>query len=166
RDVALEFLLKFLIADDKRNDLIVDYAVRALEKNRKVLILSHRRKHLKTLYDKLMKRIDGKYTIGFVVGGMRQEEIEESKKKNCLLGTYQYIAEGFDCPELDTLIFATPVSNPIQPVGRIMRIKEGKQEPVVVDLVDLDDVFLKLYESRKKHYMANNYKIINSKTKN
>lgn len=161
KDVALEFLLKFLVADEKRNNLIVDLAVKALEKGRKVLILSHRRKHLKVLYDKLVKRLDGRYSVGFVVGGMKQAEVEEAKKRNCLLGTYQYIAEGFDCPELDTLIFATPVGNPIQPVGRIMRIKEGKKEPIVVDLVDFDNVFIKLYEARKKHYIANNYKIIN-----
>ncbi|MEN3039825.1 MAG: DEAD/DEAH box helicase family protein, partial [Candidatus Kryptonium sp.] len=75
RDVALEFLLKFLIVDDKRNNMIVDFAVRALEKGRKVLILSHRRKHLKILYEKLAKKLDGKYTIGFVVGGMKQAEL-------------------------------------------------------------------------------------------
>ncbi len=38
--------------------------------------------------------------------------------------------------ELDTLIMATPVSDPVQVVGRILRILPNKKTPIVVDIID------------------------------
>lgn len=158
-EMPVEFLLRFVISDRQRNQIIVDLAERALRKGRKVLILSHRRKHLDTLYKMLLQKVGTEFPIDFVVGGRSAEEIEEAKKRaKCLFGTYQYIGEGFDCPDIDTLILATPVSNPIQAVGRVMRLHPNKKEPVVVDLVDMCEPFRSMYQNRKKHYVAAGYK--------
>ena len=63
--------------------------------------------------------------------------------------------EGLDIPKLDTLILATPMSDIIQSVGRILRVHDEKKEPIVVDIID-DRVKMckKLYFLRNKTYLS------------
>ncbi len=60
----------------------------------------------------------------------RLAELRLAKKKVMLLATASLIGEGFDLPELDTLIFATPLSfegRLIQYAVRIHRESEDKK---------------------------------------
>ena len=62
-----------------------------------------------------------------------------NKEKHILLATYQLAKEGLDVPCLDRLLLATPVKDyaiVVQSVGRIARVCEGKDTPVVYDYVD------------------------------
>jgi superfamily II DNA or RNA helicase len=90
---------------------------------------------------------------------MKSEERKDSIETSVILGTYQASGEGFDVPELDTLILATPKSDVQQAVGRILRQKNNNF-PLVVDIVDEFSIFKAQYYKRKRFYKENQFKII------
>ena len=89
---------------------------------------------------------------------MKTKNREESVNSSVILGTYQASGEGFDVPELDTLILATPKSDVEQAVGRILRQKNAN-EPLVFDIVDSFSLFKGQYYKRRKFYKNNEFKI-------
>lgn len=122
---------------------------------RKVLILSERREHCKEL---LFLLTELKFNAGLYLGGMKSTDRNETVGKDIIIGTYQASGEGFDVPELDTLILATPKSDIEQAVGRILRQK-NKNEPLVIDIVDSFSIFRGQYYKRKKFYNSNSFLI-------
>jgi superfamily II DNA or RNA helicase len=60
------------------------------------------------------------------------------------------------------LILATPKTDIIQAVGRILRVKHDR--PLVVDIIDSHEVFLRQWQKRKKYYQSNNYTIMHTKS--
>ncbi len=59
------------------------------------------------------------------------------EEKNILFGTQSIFSEGISLNDLSCLVLGTPVNNdPLltQLIGRVIRDKEGKQQPVVVDI--------------------------------
>ena len=110
------------------------------EPKRKVLVLSDRKLQLELFMKKLSQM---GYTCGYYTGGMKTEELKESEGKQVLLGTYAMVAEGFDVKTLDTLVLASPKSDVIQSVGRILREVPEKRAhiPIVVDIIDKFSLF-------------------------
>lgn len=145
-------VVSYLVDSEPRNKQIVRLLKGAVEKGRKILLLSGRRKHLDILKAMLEQEMP-EVTVGYFVGQMKSAERAESAKCQILLGTYQIAKEGLDLPELDTLVLATPQRDIIQAVGRILRELEGKQNPVVIDLVDKNiGMCAGLSYSRKSSY--------------
>ena len=86
----------------------------------------------------------------FVVDGSVKKSVREAildevrtlppEKEFVLIATGQYLGEGFDCPQADTLFLTFPISfkgKLIQYLGRIMRPYPGK---TVAQVYDYDDV--------------------------
>lgn len=75
-----------------------------------------------------------------------------------VIATGQYLGEGFDCPQIDTLFLAFPVSfkgKLVQYVGRVLRDYEGKSDVVVYDYADLQvPVLKKMHLKRLKVYKS------------
>ena len=73
-----------------------------------------------------------------------------------MVATGQKIGEGFDCPRLDTLMLAAPVSfsgRLEQYLGRLNRDYEGKTKVIVYDYIDAHiSVFDNMYAKRLKTY--------------
>lgn len=156
RAKQLEFVdvISYLVDSEARNKQIVRLLAGAVEKGRKILLLSGRRKHLSVI-ENMLKEALPEVTVGYFVGQMKSAEREESVKCQILLGTYQIAKEGLDIPELDTLILATPQRDIIQAVGRILRELEGKSNPVVIDLVDKNiGMCAGLSYARKSNYKS------------
>jgi superfamily II DNA or RNA helicase len=139
-----------------RNDLIIAEVLELLTQDRKILILSERRNHCNELMKILLSN---SVTAGVYLGGMGTSSRDSSVLKQVIIGTYQASGEGFDVPDLDTLILATPKSDVEQAVGRILRQK-NKNEPLVVDFVDSFSIFRAQYYKRKKFYKLKTYLII------
>jgi hypothetical protein len=116
----------------QRNTLLVEKAANLVSMGYKVMFLSDRRAHCETLRNDLLDiGIEG----GLYLGSMKSFELERSKQKQVLLGTYHLAKEGLDIPTLDALILATPRSDVVQACGRILHGKTSLS-PVIVDLVD------------------------------
>jgi superfamily II DNA or RNA helicase len=144
-------MITMLTKQEPRNLLIVATIKEYLLQNRKILVLSDRRDHC--VY--LSRQVEGSMVY---LGGMKTEEREESIKSRVIFGTYQASGEGFDVPELDTLVLATPKSDVEQAVGRILR-QQNPNEPVVVDIVDAFSIFNGQYYKRRRFYKTSGFKI-------
>lgn len=125
---------------------------------RKVLVLSDRRNHLKTLYEYFTQL---KIDCGMYVGGMNQKDLVESEKKQVILATFAIASEGYDQKGLDTLILASPKTDITQSVGRILRDKEQDRQhvPLIIDIIDNFSIFQRQAEKRVKWYRSNAYEV-------
>jgi superfamily II DNA or RNA helicase len=145
---------------EKRSLFIYDLVINILKKesNRKILILSERRNQLK-YFEKLFDNTD--YSIGYYIGGLSQDVLDISSKKQIILATYQMAAEGMNIPTLNTVIFASPISDIQQAIGRILREKpsERKYIPLCIDIWDQFSLFIVKGFTRIKYYKKNNYTI-------
>lgn len=128
------------------------------EPERKVLVLSDRRSQLHAFEKRL---VELGYDVGFYYGGMRPEELKSSEERQILLATYAFCAEGLDVPKLDTLVLASPKSDIIQSVGRILREKPKNRTrlPIVIDIVDRYSIFGAQAKKREKYYESKSFKI-------
>lgn len=144
---------KFIVEKLKR--------VLLLEPKRRVLILSDRRGHLSILASKLQE--EGLTDYGFYHGGMRQTDLKASESKQIILGTFAMISEGFDVKGLDTLVLASPKSDIVQSVGRILREKPEHRahQPLVIDIVDNFSIFSRQAQRRLAYYKSCKYDIEN-----
>ena len=141
-----------------RTIMIVNEIIVCCSEKRKILVLSDRREHLKTIKAFLDKQ--DTYTSGFYLGGMKPKDLEETEEKDVILGTFMMASEGFDCKyPLNTIFLTSPKSNIEQAVGRILRQEASKRThiPLVVDIVDDFSLFSKQSLKREKFYKKNKY---------
>lgn len=172
RQPPYHILIHHLVQNESRNHLIATKVAEVLEQNRFPLLVSDRKDHLEIL-EQLVKKMSP--DVGIVVlegtltnkqrrGSLAQiAELRLNKKKVLLMATASLIGEGFDLPELDTLIFSTPLSfegRLIQYAGRIHRESEDKKSAQIIDFVDsYSAMFLKMYRSRVSTYRKMGYRI-------
>ena len=143
-----------------RTQLIIDEIIKLGNEGRKILVLSDRREHLKTI--KSLLDAQDKYSSGYYLGGMKEEELNDTETKDIILGTFSMASEGFDCKyPLDSIILTSPKSNIEQAVGRILRqdAKDRKFVPIVIDFGDTFSLFNAQTNKRLKFYEKNNYNI-------
>jgi len=130
---------------DQRNEKIKSI-VAGLDPSRRVLILTDRREHCFWLKNALQGS-------ELYIGGMNEQELDHSSRHKVIIATYSMAQEGLDIPVLDTLILATPHSDVVQAVGRIMRETPGKMNnPLIIDIVDSWSVFYSMYKKRLLFY--------------
>jgi superfamily II DNA or RNA helicase len=157
-------VLKVVHRSALRNRLIVHLIGSCYRKGRSVVVFGNSIDHLENLA--AMARVEGvKSTdVGFYVGardadgeGRRRRvtpgELERASKRPVVMASYGMTREGTNCPWWDACILASPRADVRQAVGRILRSREGKRTPVVVDIADVDsEVFLKWTEARDRWY--------------
>jgi superfamily II DNA or RNA helicase len=149
----------------ERNDFIVQVVKKELEKNSKqqIMILSNTKNLLHELYKGIEQFPESmNVTIGYYLGGMKEEKLKESESKTIILATYAMASEGLDIKTLTTLLMATPKSDVCQSVGRILRSKH--ETPMVIDIVDNHTLFQNQYKKRCSYYKSKNYLVENYET--
>jgi len=171
-DLNFPGMLNNIVKIPERNNLIISKIKNYISEGRKIILLSHRVNHLKLL--KLMIEKENISSVGLYIGGMKMEILNQSKKADILLGTYNMVSEGFDDPIRNTLILSTPLSDVIQSAGRILR-KQHELQPIILDIIDEFSVFPKQWKKRNTYYKKEKWKfeeteildnkIINSKYK-
>ena len=67
--------------------------------------------------------------------------------------------EGLDIPRIDTLMFASPMSDILQAVGRILRVHPEKCTPLVIDIVDNFSLFKGMHWKRNRYYRSEGYEV-------
>ena len=141
-----------------RSDFIINVIENELKinKEQQIILLGHQ----KNLLNYIFKAIELKNmtSVGYYIGGMKEKDLKVSESKQIILATYAMAAEGLDIPSLTTLILATPKSDIVQSVGRILRAKHS--QPLIIDIIDQHDCFLNQFNKRKAFYNEKNYKII------
>lgn len=141
-----------------RSEFIIKVIIQLLKEptNQQIMILAHNRNLLTYLHDAIVSRNIA--TAGYYVGGMKEKDLKETESKKVVIATYSMAAEALDIKTLTTLVLATPKTDVTQAVGRILRVKHEK--PVVVDIIDRHDMFIRQWKKREKFYKSNNYKIV------
>ena len=149
-----------MVKNTQRNLLIVEFVLSSLEAGRRTVVMSDSLDHLERLFRLLCEaKVPGE-NIGFYVGQSTSNKLkaktslEAAAGKVVVLATYGMTKEGTDYPEWDTLVLATPKSDAKQAIGRIMRSKAEKKQPVVLDLIDSDKVYRNFHLSRLKGYYS------------
>lgn len=128
----------------------------SINPNQQIMILAQYKNILKYLHDAIAHRNIA--TVGYYIGGMKEQALKATEGKKIVIATYAMAAEALDIKTLTTLIMATPKTDIEQSVGRILREKHSS--PVVVDIVDSHDLFQNQFRKRKTFYKKENYKII------
>lgn len=156
---AFSTMITKLCSFSHRSEFILKVLVTELERfpGQQVMILAHNKNILTYLYTAIQDRHIGQ-GVGYYVGGMKEAALKESEKCQIIVATYAMAAEALDIKTLTTLIMATPKTDIVQAVGRILRVKH--QRPLIIDLVDMHDLFLRQWTKRRQFYKASNYAVI------
>lgn len=167
-------MINSLVKVNKRNNFIVKCIWKIINNDdRKILVLSDRIEHLEKLKNKLDTKIkkfeekeeldEDEITTGLYIGRMKRYELEDSEKKDVIFASFAIASEGLDIPDLNTLFLATPKSDVIQCVGRILRkqLKNGDQNPIIFDICDQYSVFKKHGDKRINYYKKKDYTVDN-----
>ncbi len=142
----------------KRTFMYMKRVVDELNKHpsRQILILSDRKQHLLDMEKCALQM--GVTSIGYYVGGMKEKDLKKSESCRLLLGTFPMANEGLDIKSLNGLVIASPKSDIIQTVGRILRQKHDIN-PLIIDVVDQFSVFGNQAKKRFEFYRKNKYQI-------
>jgi superfamily II DNA or RNA helicase len=139
-----------MITDAARTTMIASDIGEALSEGRFPLVLSDRKEYLENIARRVAEMIGDESANGFVItseNGKKERArfIEEARKLHSkgkqafLLSTGSLIGEGFDLPELCTLMLAMPLSfkgRLVQYAGRLHRESAGKKDIRIYDYVD------------------------------
>lgn len=166
-------MLSAMVEDAARNELLVNLASLCANDGRHVLALSARTEHLRHLCRWMNEERPG---IAQIITGKEKAADRRAAMQAMKAGevpvtfaTTAIAKEGLDAPIMDTLLWCSPVKNPVtvqQSVGRAQRALDGKPAPLVIDLrddrcerrSDLDDacsserVLFYQYKARERVY--------------
>ena len=148
---------------EPRRLFISELVDREYQLGRKILILCDRREYLTWTLNYFNQKYSNK-CAGLYVGGMKPTELRDSQEKDIILGTFSMASEGMDIPKLNTIVFASPKSDVVQSVGRILRekAKERQYHPLVIDIKEIHpnlSMFGKQCDKRIKYYQKCNHQI-------
>lgn len=159
-----------LIADEVRNNLIVEDVRKAVEAGRTPLVLTNIKQHVDVLSEELKPFV--KNVVRLTGAGTAKEKRETLQQLHdvptdeplVIVATGQYVGEGFDFPRLDTMFLALPISwkgRLEQYAGRLHRENEGKKDVRIYDYIDIHEpVCDSMYHKRLRGYAAIGYKTI------
>ena len=151
-----------LTDNNEYRHLVAMLAAGYAAKGHKVLVVGSRVAFLKACSE-----LVGDKAIS-ITGDINHDEREtlikliRSNKKEVLFGTQAIFSEGISVDELSCLILATPINNdPLltQLIGRVIREKEGKPKPVIVDIRLLGNTARRQLSNRVGHYIKEGYQI-------
>jgi superfamily II DNA or RNA helicase len=127
-----------IVRDEERNGLILLALKKLVEEDvnneRKILILSERRDHVKRIGEELGE-IQSAKSVGIYLGGMKTADLDAEKSKDVVCSTYTMFGEGISVKKLNTLVLLTPKGDVCQVMGRIFRQRHVIR-PWIVDIVD------------------------------
>lgn len=153
--------------DERRNEMILNDVIRALEDGRSPILLTERKDHLEYFATRLERVARHLVVLQGGMGAKVRRDVRArlaaipADEERLVLATGRYIAEGFDDARLDTLFLAMPVSwkgTLVQYTGRLHRLHPGKTEVRIYDYVDREvSMLLRMFEKRLRGYRAIGY---------
>ncbi|MDY0291953.1 MAG: DEAD/DEAH box helicase [Desulfuromonadaceae bacterium] len=153
-------VLDEVTTNKKRNEKLLKL-IHKVKETDSVIVLSSRLAHLEFLHNNTKNSA----FIKGIKSKSREETLENFKngKIKVLFATYKLLKEGFDYPELSSLILATPEKDEvtiIQSCGRVSRYTPNKKQGYVYDLCDDFGMYKSWAKLRRRYYNKLDY-IIN-----
>ena len=133
-------LLSLLTDNYDRTNWIVKLTAELANSGRQTLVLSERVHQLCSIKSKLTTSGFGLFPkeVGLYVGGTSDKERKRiARECKVVCATTSMLSLGTDIPTLRGLVFATPLADAEQAIGRICRICANTRDPIVIDLVDV-----------------------------
>lgn len=165
--LGIQDLYAALAADARRNQLILDDLIGALEHRRSPILLTERKDHLEYFAARLSRVVRHVVVLqGGMTASARREAAQQlvaipDSEERVVLATGRYIGEGFDDARLDTLFLALPVSwrgTLTQYAGRLHRLHPAKHEVQIFDYVDRNvPVLFRMFQKRLRGYRSLGY---------
>jgi superfamily II DNA or RNA helicase len=164
-NTALSKMISKICTYNRRSEFILQIIKDMLEENDKqqIMIIAQYKNILKYFYDAIQHQNFA--TVGYYVGGMKEQALKQSETKQIVLATYTMAAEGLDIKTLTTLAMVTPMTNIEQAVGRILR-QQHDFPAIVLDIVDTHENFQKQWFKRRRFYKSKGYKIVQTNSNN
>lgn len=145
-------VVSHMAKDEERNKLISKLASMAYKKGNRVVLFSDQIEHLQDLEGRLLALGVKSSDLMHYAGAMKKEAKVAALSKRFLLATPGKAGEGTDLVDYDCVILSTPRSDIRQLVGRVLREKEGKNTPIVIDLMDEDSSVFQGYANKRLAY--------------
>jgi len=150
---------KKLSKDSDRNKIIVDEIIKARRTGRRILVFSRLKDHLKCLHElttESLSKVEPNYPstkIDYLIGGMKDAQREEALKADIKFATYSYCRDALNDTSNDTLFFATPAGNPLQPAGRLRDKGPQDRRPLMIlDFYETNEYSLRKWKNRNQTY--------------
>jgi superfamily II DNA or RNA helicase len=164
---SIQDLYAALAADARRNELILDDVIGALEQGRSPILLTERKDHLEYFAAQLSRIARHVVVLQGGISALARRDVKRQlaaipdAEERLVLATGRYVGEGFDDARLDTLFLALPISwkgTLIQYAGRLHRLHPAKQEVRIFDYVDREvPVLLRMFQKRLRGYRSLGY---------
>lgn len=156
-NVLFSTMITKLCAFGPRTRFLINILRDLVEENpeAQILVLGHNRSLLVNLFDAIVDQEIA--TVGYYLGGMKQQELDRTTERQIILATYAMASEGFDHKNLSILVMITPKTDIVQSVGRIFRTKH--ERPLIVDVIDPHDIFKNQWRKRLTYYRKSGYRI-------
>lgn len=158
-----------LAADEKRNELIFDDLLHALDEGRSPILLTERTSHLEYFEQRLRGFAKNIIVLRGGMGKKQRQALADEiaqipdEEERVLLATGRYIGEGFDDTRLDTLFLVMPISwkgTLQQYAGRLHRLYHSKREVQIYDYLDINvPVLRRMYDKRLQGYHNMGYQV-------
>jgi superfamily II DNA or RNA helicase len=157
-ETPIHELFRLLVEDEQRGTFVCEDVVGALAAGRRCLVLSQWKEHCALLAEGFRKRGVSPFVLEGGLGKRARAALLDEIGRTALdeplvvVATGQYLGEGFDCPQLDTLFLAFPISfkgRLVQYTGRLMRRHENKTSVQVYDYADVRVPVLRAMHTRR-----------------
>ncbi|MCW2655404.1 MAG: hypothetical protein JWR32_6380 [Mycobacterium sp.] len=139
-------IYRALVADRTRLEQIVDDVLTASETGANILVLTTWVEHLNAITDRLQAAGRAVTVLSGGIKPRKRRQIADQLANRTpdsdpllIVGTSSFIGEGFDCPALDTLFLAAPITfknRLVQYIGRVTRPYPSKTTATVHDYHD------------------------------
>ena len=142
-----------LLIDEERCEFVASLLDKMYRSGRRVICVSDRLDSISKMYEKLSS--DTQMESSILKGSTQDRDYAISKR--VIIASLSIVSEGFDVPELDCLVIASPISSLEQVIGRVMRPHPKKQSPIVIDIVDKGTIFMRSFYQRMNYYKKKKY---------
>ena len=142
-DLCYSSLISKICDIRERTQFIAEKAKKLADMGKFVLVLSHRRQHATDIcYELKSLGVDAATYLG-----------GDKSEPDCqvICATYALASEGYDNPRLSGIVLATPSSDVVQAVGRVLRGGSGSS-PIICDIADQYSLFLSQLAKRRSFY--------------
>lgn len=142
------------VKNEDRNKMIVEQINMLVSEGRKVLCLVKRCEHAELLGE----MVHGSTILRSTADREDRKETMRGLKEstlgfNVIIGTFSLIGVGTDVPSLSGLVIAGDLKSSVlsrQSAGRLLRLFEGKKDPVIVDIYDSNSAVFRR-QGRQRH---------------